>query len=318
MVSTKKLVTISAIGTMAFLLLHALSASSPYKEPEVASSSSFTIDPKNGEVQEEIFQQNVDQHPDIAFEEQQEMTGNGGETKDEYVEILGGVITTIQEEELSARDINFSPEQISYYHCGPPFGRMTQDQQYQYQSSGQSFKELLLLHGAAFSKETWKETGILQQLCQADGSLSVTAVDLSVKSTGDKLIALLNGLKQEGIISGNPLVIVSPSASGKAISTLADRIDGISLKKHMKGWIPVACSSVLKIREGAISEFVHQEVPVLAIYGDQDAMGKKASQKLKSIANAEVLELPGQHPVYLDSPQEFVNFLILFVNQVTS
>ena len=46
---------------------------------------------------------------------------------------------------------------------------------------------------------------------------------------------------------------------------------------------------------------------IFAIYGDTDRTGKRVTEQLVQYAGATSLQLHGGHPVYLDSPNEFVH-----------
>ena len=79
-------------------------------------------------------------------------------------------------------------------------------------------------------------------------------------------------------------------------------------------WIPVAAGAVLSTSREALEIFVDLEIPILAIYGDQDAKGKDSSNRLAGEAGAWTLELEGRHPCYLDSPNEFIRAVIDFID----
>lgn len=201
--------------------------------------------------------------------------------------------------------------------------------------------EVVLLHGAAFTKANWNESGILESLCtlgNANGGdgvgggdqksttrrISVIALDLSVRSTALELHAAVHALHERAkILSGIPTVIVTPSASGKAMVELghlhhSNNDDGDSklLKKTVSAWITVASSAVLSSEDSDLKSYLDAQIPVLAINGDQDKMGKKVTKKLVQTVGAGGLELKGGHPCYLDSPDDFVAAVLDFVGPV--
>lgn len=199
---------------------------------------------------------------------------------------------------------SYSSTSIDYYHCGP--------------HPDESTSELVMLHGAAFTKEDWKTSGILEKLCDLNndeegGDLTVTALDLPVSATGDELMAVYDALVDKGVVSGRPVVVVTPSASGKAVVTLA--ADEEKLGKVIKGWIAVAPPAVGQADDEAFEYLNKLSIPVLAIYGDQDSMGKKVTDKLSKLVSAKAVELEGKHPVYLDSPDEFVQEVLQFLDE---
>lgn len=206
--------------------------------------------------------------------------------------------------EIIYSTVLFRSTSIEYYHCGP--------------HPDESTSELILLHGAAFTKEDWKTSGILEKLCDLNndeegGDLTITALDLPVSATGNDLEAVYDKLVDNGILSGRPVVVVTPSASGKAVVTLAS--DEQKMGKILKGWIPVAPPAVDQAGDEMFRAFNKLSIPVLAVYGDQDSMGKKITEKLVKLTNAKNVELEGRHPVYLDSPEAFVQEVLQFLEK---
>ena len=90
---------------------------------------------------------------------------------------------------------------IDYYHCS---------------AERDDPLDLVLLHGAAFTKEDWKKSGILDKLCHVP-RLSVTALDLPVKANHKDLKKVLDGLRKKAVIQNKPVALITPSASGYAI-----------------------------------------------------------------------------------------------------
>jgi hypothetical protein len=183
-------------------------------------------------------------------------------------------------------------------------------------------QDLILLHGSAFTKEDWKTSGILQDLCSRSRNIRVTAVDLPVTATHKDLIQLLMVSTNEQLIS-LPVTLVTPSASGKAITdwiSSGDIDNENKLPNFVSLWIPVACGSIdnvsdtqlLKLKDltSTSAEATGRRFQIFAIYGDQDLKGKKTSERLRNLIGADILELPGRHPVYLDSPSDFVTSVI--------
>ncbi|CAB9517639.1 Protein ABHD14B [Seminavis robusta] len=194
---------------------------------------------------------------------------------------------------------------ISYYHCKGT-------------STATKEKPLVMLHGAAFTKENWKTSGILDELCQTTTTkrrLSVFAVDLPVSKTYQDLIQFLEVLKSEGRISAH-VALVTPSASGKTMITWAAQAATVkqTLPKYIERWIPVAANAINMQPEENIQR-LDGLLPILAIYGDQDRPGKQSSERLQSLAGATVVELSGRHPCYLDSPNEFVTEVVKFIEE---
>ena len=207
---------------------------------------------------------------------------------------------------------------VPYLHCGSKYSGTSSSQP----------KELLMLHGMKFTKDTWVQSSILPTLCHLDPHLSVIAADLPATADGKALEGLFRGLVKENIFSGKPVVIVSPSASGKSVlgllemslpATERNEKDAVA-SQILRGWIPVACGSIQKSSDDILNRINHFQIPVLAIYGNLDKTGKIVSEKLDMIgkSNVEVVEMHGGHPVYLDDTAKFISFVVLFVNHVNN
>ena len=181
---------------------------------------------------------------------------------------------------------------ISYYH--------------QSATSDSKKEDVVLLHGAAFTKNDWKTSGILELFQKDFPSITVTALDLPVRADNNDLKEILRALQTEGLIKLPLGALVTPSASGKSVTDWIRRQSSDGIGYYMKTWVPVAAGSVAQCTAQDLQTLLHQNVKVLAIYGDKDAGGKRTTQSLKDNAGAETLELPGGHPVYLDSPTAFV------------
>ena len=179
--------------------------------------------------------------------------------------------------------------------------------------------EILLLHGAAFKKENWKESGIIQSLCNDNNSetsrfSSILALDLTVKATGMQFKLVIDSLVESGILSGRPLIVISPSASGKAVLGLSSNVD-VPLDSIFHAWVPVACGAILHANEDVLQKFTRENIPIFGIYGSKDEMGARVSDRLVNLAAAEKKMINGGHPCYLDSPHDFVQALIGFGNR---
>lgn len=216
---------------------------------------------------------------------------------------------------------------LSYYHCGTTTISS---------SSSSKEDEILLLHGAAFTKRNWIESGIFQHLCwngninnnsKNGRRLSVTALDLSVRADGRGLKSAFDALVKRGVLSGKPVVVVTPSASGLSIVSMVTDIKDTGsessslssslLQELVKAWIPVASFAVLQVKnEKAFQIFPKLNIPILAINGDEDVKGKKVTEKLVDVAHAKGLEMKGGHPCYLDSPRVFEDAVLSFLDDL--
>jgi hypothetical protein len=202
----------------------------------------------------------------------------------------------------SAAIVSGSVNGIPYYHCaGTGTGTGTGTEQH-----------LVLLHGARFTKEDWKTSGILDSLCTADKGLSVSAMDLPVSAGHEELKTLLTSMQTAELLT-TPVALVTPSASGKTITDWMTKGDVTKLPLFISKWIPVAAGSVSNPTEEQVSSLTNN-LSIFAIYGNRDAMGKRVTERLASLASAETLELDGGHPCYLDSPEDFVSAILRTMN----
>eukprot|EP00590_Aulacoseira_subarctica_P006104 CAMPEP_0172417560 /NCGR_PEP_ID=MMETSP1064-20121228/4090_1 /TAXON_ID=202472 /ORGANISM="Aulacoseira subarctica , Strain CCAP 1002/5" /LENGTH=398 /DNA_ID=CAMNT_0013155987 /DNA_START=113 /DNA_END=1309 /DNA_ORIENTATION=+ len=232
---------------------------------------------------------------------------------------------------------------MPYYHCGPfyilganqgnYFGEETNDNKPVEETK--IYHEFLFLHGAAYTKEDWKTSGILDKMCsrspedvQSHTHYSVTAVDLNVKSDGLMLAKAFEALAEGGIISGLPIIIVSPSASGRGVLDLAEisqqseeasseeasseEATHISkyalnlLQATLMAWVPVACYDVNNAKDILFGTFESSHIPILAIHGSSDIRGKEVADRLEKVAGARKLVVGKNHACYLDEPDRFV------------
>lgn len=198
---------------------------------------------------------------------------------------------------------------LEFIHCGASVKKGKMDE----------ITEIILLHGAKYTKKDWVNSGIFDDLClKGEGKFSVTALDLSVTATGEALRDVFNALSKKKVISGGPAIIVSPSASGKTIMdliTIAMKENDVTLGNYLKIWVPVASPAVLSANyDGKTFDFLkRQGIPILAINGNQDRMGKKVTEKLVELSGARGIEIEGSHAVYLDQPNKFVETVVQYV-----
>jgi hypothetical protein len=182
---------------------------------------------------------------------------------------------------------------VDFYHC----------------RDAQEKKHLVLLHGLKFTKEDWKTSGILQQLCTTPG-LTVSALDLTVQATHQEFIQLL---EQSPSLFSKALpisAVVTPSASGKVITDWMINGDISTVSNYIHIWIPVAAGSVHSTTEQQLEALRVSGMDILAIYGDQDKRaGHDTSMRLQQWSGGTTVELKGGHPCYLDSPDEFVQVI---------
>ena len=145
--------------------------------------------------------------------------------------------------------------------------------------------------------------------------MSVSALDLPVRADGLELESAFDALVKEDVLSGNPVIVVTPSASGKSIVSLVTEGNTLVLKKIVRAWMPVASNAVLGVKDDeAFQIFSELDISILAMNGDKDLMGRDVTKKLVEVAGAKGVEMEGSHPCYLDSPTYFVDTIISFIN----
>lgn len=228
---------------------------------------------------------------------------------------------------------------LTYYHCGPVYtlgANQIGDDEEGAKEEAKIYYEYLFLHGAAYTKEDWKSSGILKKLCTRTPRdveslmyFSVTALDLPVQSDAVTLARAFDALAEANIISGLPIIIVSPSASGRAVLDLAsvsqrqakieskDAIEkGLSHSLHLSlletmllAWVPVACYDITTVPDSVFDVFETSHIPVLAIYGSNDKRGLEVANRLEQLAAAKKVMLGTNHACYLDDPNMFVEAL---------
>eukprot|EP00088_Acartia_fossae_P059970 TRINITY_DN7171_c0_g1_i1.p1 TRINITY_DN7171_c0_g1~~TRINITY_DN7171_c0_g1_i1.p1 ORF type:complete len:282 (+),score=42.34 TRINITY_DN7171_c0_g1_i1:188-1033(+) len=177
-----------------------------------------------------------------------------------------------------------------------------------------SGRTVLLLHGAAFSSQTWIDRVPTLRTLAALGH-GVIAVDLpgfgksrqaSVPDKGEFLARLIRSL------SGKQPVVVSPSMSGSFIIPMLAKPENRNL---ISGWVPVA-----PVGTSQVATFGKDlKTPTLIVYGERDTgLGTQSTKDLSILPNATLPQvLPGAgHPAYLDQPDLWHKLLHNFINKV--
>ena len=205
-----------------------------------------------------------------------------------YVLIVGVVGAQAQ---IAPHDVAVAGSRIRYLEAGP-----------------QGLTTVLLLHGARFTSETWRELGTIATL--ADAGHHVIALDLpgygnSEASPVPRSDYLGQALEQ--LWPASRFVIVSPSMSGgfslPFVARASDRV---------AGYVPVAPVGINNHR--AALERV--DVPTLVVWGENDqVIPVSQAGVLAEALKGETLILAGaSHPCYLDRPDEFHRALLEFLD----
>jgi pimeloyl-ACP methyl ester carboxylesterase len=158
---------------------------------------------------------------------------------------------------------------------------------------------LLMLHGASFTSETWRELGTIDLV--ASRGLRAVAVDLpgfgrstAVDVPRDVLLGkLIPALGLE-----RPVVLAASMSGGFVLPLVAhdpSSVGGLVLVA------PAGSAEIAKALEGT-------DLPLLVVWGTEDSIFpvSQADALAASVPGARKLVLEGaRHPAYLDRPDEF-------------
>ena len=169
---------------------------------------------------------------------------------------------------------------------------------------------MLLLHGARFTSDTWRELGTIDKL--ADAGYYVVALDLpgfgrsqSVDiDRNELLVTIMDALAID------KAVVVSPSMSGAFSFPLV-----IHATDRVLGFVPVAPAGI----DANVKALRNVSIPTLVVWGENDQIIplEKSVVLTAAITDSRRVILRGaSHPCYLDSPDEFHHELIAFTESL--
>lgn len=208
--------------------------------------------------------------------------------------IVFGVLTNMTAAaEIFERELDLSGKKLHYLESGPR-GATT----------------VVLLHGARFSSETWRELGTIDDL--AARGYYVVALDLpgfgrsqTVDVGREELLVVVMDA-----LAIDKAVVVSPSMSGAFSFPLV-----IRASDRVLGFVPVAPGG---IRSNA-KALRQVSVPTLIIWGENDRIIplEESDVLAAAITDSRRVILQGaSHPCYLDRPDEFHAELVGFVDSL--
>ena len=166
---------------------------------------------------------------------------------------------------------------------------------------------VLLLHGARFSAETWRELGTIELLARQ--GYRALALDLpgygrsevSDLAPGKVLSSLLP------LLTHRPVAVVSPSMSGRfSFPLVVDR------PSYVAGFVPVAPAAIDRF----LPRLESSRVPTLIFWGRDDRLIplKQGEQLNRALPASQLVVLDGAgHPCYLDKPLDFHRELLQFL-----
>lgn len=169
---------------------------------------------------------------------------------------------------------------------------------------------VLLLHGARFSSQTWRELGTLELLARQ----GYRALALDLPGYGQSEASDISRAQVLGtlvpLISEGPVVVISPSMSGAfSFPLLTGR------PSFVAGFVPVAPAAIA----AHLDELRGSKVPTLIFWGDNDRIIplKQGEQLKRAMTNSRLVVLEGaEHPCYLDRPLDFHRELLQFLRSL--
>ena len=174
-------------------------------------------------------------------------------------------------------------------------------------TGSQKGQAVLLLHGASFSSETWRQIGTLEALGFA--GFYAIAVDLpgygksqpSSVSTEAWMGELLDALKIK-----SPVVLAASMSGGYALPFVTSK------PERTAGFVAVAPVGIRNYRD----RFHVITAPVLAVWGEHDRLIPidDAELLVRSVKQGRLLVIPnGTHAPYMSNPTLFNQELVQFV-----
>lgn len=169
-------------------------------------------------------------------------------------------------------------------------------------------RAVLMLHGARFNAETWRERGTIELL--AGLGYHVICADIpgfgqSPKADIDPDTFLSDLIDELGL---DRPVVVSPSMSGRVTLPLVT-----DQPQKVSGWVAVAPVAIADYQE----KLGQVTCPVLAIWGENDNVVPRSQQDLlaNSVPNAHKIVVQGAgHALYMDDADAFHEALVEFLS----
>jgi abhydrolase domain-containing protein 14 len=166
---------------------------------------------------------------------------------------------------------------------------------------------LLLLHGARFTSETWRQLGTIDLL--AGSGFRVIAVDLPGfgRSAASSLHGTTLMVEIARLVGLDRFTLLTPSMSGRHALPFAVRYPD-----RVAGLVALAPVGVEKY----LGEPGRLEVPLLAFWGSEDeVVSAEVGRALAaSVTGSKLVIVPGaRHPAYLEAPDQFHRELLSFL-----
>ncbi|XP_078270449.1 protein ABHD14A [Rhinoraja longicauda] len=179
--------------------------------------------------------------------------------------------------------------------------------------SSQPSLEVLLLHGQAFSSQTWESLGTLNLLAQQGyravamdlpGFGNTPPMEIGKMNKADFLLTFLNtvGLQTP--------VMISPSMSGQFSIPFV-----ILHSQRLKGFVPIA---PVGTNAYSVEQYQKIQTPTLVVFGEKDTnLGAQSLNNLRHLPHHSIFKIPAaRHACYLDEPQKFHDGLLDFLTKI--
>jgi abhydrolase domain-containing protein 14 len=191
---------------------------------------------------------------------------------------------------IQSREETWNGARVHWLEAGPPDGA-----------------PVLLLHGARFSSETWRELGTIAVL--AESGFRVVAVDLPGFGRSERAEVATESLLDRllPVLKVDRPVVVAPSMSGGYAFPLL-----LEDRGRASGFVAIAPAGV----SAYVDRLETLELPTLVLWGELDevfpvTLGHRLAE---TIPNGRLVVLEqARHPCYLDRPEDFHRELLGFL-----
>jgi abhydrolase domain-containing protein 14 len=205
----------------------------------------------------------------------------------------GAEVSATSDRRIQSREEIWNGARVHWLEAGPPGGAA-----------------VLLLHGARFSSETWRELGTIAVL--AESGFRVVAVDLPGFGRSERAEVAAENLLDRllPVLKVDRPVVVAPSMSGGYAFPLLLEDRG-------------RASAFVAIAPAGVSAYLDRletlELPTLVLWGELDEvfpvnLGHRLAEALPN-SRLVVLE-QARHPCYLDRPEDFHRELLDFLQEI--